>query len=141
MSPLVGHSKSIYGNEKTAQRSSERWRPWPGSNPGLQPVMGGPGRRAQIAATVGGRWLGIPPPASTNGCRARIRTSCARQEWPLEAYGQSHNRSVLDHIIHVFVQAGAFFKVDAQGPVAQQARVGDAMANGEGEAVGAKHIP
>ena len=146
--PLAGHSMSIYVTGKTAQRSSERWRRWPSSNPGPQPVMRLSGQRAQIAAIVAGRlaW-NPPPPASTNGCRASIRTSsarmsgCARKAWPLEAYGQSQNRPMLHHIVLVSVEAGAFFKVHAQGPVAQQARVGDAIANGEGEAVGAKHIP
>ena len=59
----------------------------------------------------------------------------------LEAYGQSQDWPMLHYIPFVSVEAGAFFKVRTQGPVPQQARVGDAIANGEGEAVGAKHIP
>src|SRR6476620_6282454 len=47
---------------------------------------------------------------------------------------------MLHHIVFASVEAGAFFKIHAQGPVPQQTRVGDAIANGEGEAVGAKHI-
>jgi hypothetical protein len=47
---------------------------------------------------------------------------------------------MLHHIVFASVEAGAFFKIHAQGPVPQQTRGGDAIANGEGEAVGAKHI-
>jgi hypothetical protein len=58
----------------------------------------------------------------------------------LKAYGQSNDRPMLHHIIFVSVEAGAFFKVQAQGPVPQQARVGDAIGASEGEVGGAKHI-
>jgi len=71
---------------------------------------------------------------------ARFLAARRRLTGASEAYGQSYDRSMLHHIIFVSVLTGAFFKVRAQGPVPQQARVGDAIGTSEGEAVGAKHI-
>ena len=71
---------------------------------------------------------------------ARLWPRVGRRTGASEAYGQPQNRPMLHHIEFVSVEAGTFFKIHAQGTVPQQASVGDTIANGEGEAVGAKHI-
>jgi|RhiMethySRZTD1v2_1073278.scaffolds.fasta_scaffold29515_13 hypothetical protein len=71
---------------------------------------------------------------------ARFLAARRRLTGASEAYGQSNDRPMLHHIIFVSAEAGAFFKVQAQGPVPLQARVGDVIGASEGEVGGAKHI-
>jgi hypothetical protein len=90
--------------------------------------------RAQVLQT--GEGVGNKPNTARFLAARRRAHGCVRS--PRSALRPAHL-----HLIEfvVSVEAGALLVVHAQGPVPQQARVCDAIANGEVEALGAKHIP